>query len=117
MTRSKGKLTIIFMSVVICSFFCLTGCKDAEKDKAVKEAAVAKTELAKIKTSLAGIISERDDLKFKLVTAMEARDKLQAIAGQTASIKEKLSVLTKERDAAIAKTAEVQDMVGKLKGN
>ena len=115
MIRSKEKLTIIFLSILVCSLFGLAGCKDTEKEKAVAETAAAKTELTKVKADLASIISERDNLKLELATVIEARDKLQATTGQDTIIKEQLAELTQERDTAIAKATGAQTMVEKLK--
>ena len=115
MTKLKKNLALIFLSILLCSLFSLTGCKDTEKEEAVAEAAAAKTELTKIKANLASIISEGENLKLKLAAVTEARDKLQAMVGQAKNIKEQLAALTKERDAAIAKATGAQSIVEKLK--
>ena len=115
MTRSKEKLTIIFLSILICSLFGLAGCKDTEREQAVAEAAAAKEELIKVKADLASIMSERDSLKLELATVTDARDKLQAAVDQAKNIKEQLAGLTEERDTAIAKATEAQSIVEKLK--
>ena len=115
MAEIKKKLTIIFLAIFMCSLFSLTGCKDPEKEQAVAEAAAAKIELSKVKNALSDIVSERDNLKLKLTTAIEARDKLQDAIEKAKDIKEKLTVLTKERDTAIAKLADTQGIVEKLK--
>ena len=93
------KITLISM-VLLCGFV-LIGCKDSAKEEAVAEASAAKIELSKVKLELAAVT--------------EARDKLQAIAGQATNIKEKLTVLTQERDATIAKATGAQTMVENLK--
>ena len=115
MTKPKKKLTIIFLSILLCSLFGLTGCKDTEKEKAVIEAAAAKAKLAKVKADLARIMSERDNLKLQLATVTEARDKPQAAVDQAINVKEQLAELTKERDTAIAKAIDAQTMVERLK--
>ena len=112
----KVKKVFVLLLIATVVSFGLTGCKDAEKEEAIAEAATAKTELTKIKATLAGIMSERNNLKSQLTTVMEARDKLQVIAGQAANIKEQLAGLTSERDSALAKAMEAQSMVTKLKG-
>ena len=112
MTKSKKNLAIIFLSILL---FSLIGCKDTKREDAIAEAAEAKTELAKIKESLASIMSERDDLKFELASVKDAHDKLQAMAEQAANVEEQLAGLVEERDSAIAKATEAQSMVEKLK--
>jgi uncharacterized coiled-coil DUF342 family protein len=104
----KQKLIIIFLSVLLCSWFGLTSCKDTEKEEAVAEAAAAKAELTKITAALASIMSERDNLKLELATVIEARD---TMVDQAKNIKEQLAGLTEERDAAIAKVTEINSVV------
>lgn len=116
MIRSKEKLTVIFLSVLLCSLFSLIGCKDAEKEQAVAEAAETKIELTKVKALLAGATSDLDGLKLKMATVVEARDKLQTALEQAGKIKDQLAGLTEQRDAAIAKATEAQGLVEKLKG-
>ena len=113
--KMKKKLTIIFLSILLCILFGLTGCKDTEKEGAIAEAAAAKKELARVKADLAKITSEQNNLKLELATVTEARDKLQAMVGQAANIKEQLAGLTEERDTAIAKAAGAQGTVEQLK--
>ncbi|MFC1739108.1 hypothetical protein ACFL1G_08680 [Planctomycetota bacterium] len=113
--KMKQKFTIIFLTILLCSLFSLTGCKDTEKENAIAEAAAAKTELTKVKADLAKITSEQDNLKLELATVTEARDRLQAAVDQAKNIKEQLAGLTEERDTAIAKATEVQSIVEKLK--
>lgn len=115
MTRQKGKLTIIFLAILLCSLLSLTGCKDTEKEKTAAESAAIKTELAKVKADLAKITSERDNLKLGLATVTEARDKLQAAVDQATNVQKQLAELTRERDTAIAKAADAQTMVEKFK--
>jgi uncharacterized coiled-coil DUF342 family protein len=115
MIRSKKKLTIAFLSILLCSLFGLSGCKDTEREDAIAEAAGAKKELIKVKDNLANIMSERDNLRLELATVVEARDKLQAAVDQAKNIKEQLAGLTEERDTAIAKATEAQGIVEKLK--
>jgi len=43
-----------------------------------------------VKTDLARIMSEKDNLKLELTTVIEARDKLQAMVGQATNIEEQL---------------------------
>ena len=112
MIRSINKLTTTFLSILLCSLLSLAGCKDTEKEKAVAEATAAKAELIKVKADLASVMSERDSLKLELTTVVEARDKLQAMLGRAGNIKEQLAELAKERNTAIAKTAE--DVTGLL---
>lgn len=113
--KMKQKLTIVFLSILLCSLPGLSGCKDSGQEEAVAEAAAAKTELSKIKTELAGIIGERDNLKLELATVIEARDKLQAMVEAAKNINEQVAGLAKERDGAIAELTEVQGTVEELK--
>ena len=112
--KMKKKLTIIFLSILLCILFGLTGCKDTEKEGAIAEAAAAKKELARVKADLAKITSEQNNLKLELATVTEARDKLQAMVGQAANIKEQLAELTKQRDTAIAKATGAQGMAEQI---
>jgi len=115
MTKSKKKPAVIFLSVLMCSLFSLAGCKDAEREDAIAEAASAKKELAKVKADLAKTMNERDSLKLELTAVTDARDKLQAAVDQAENIKEQLAGFTKERDTAIAKVTETQNIVENLK--
>ena len=112
MKKSKKNLSIVFLAIFLFSLFGLAGCKDAKTEEAL---AAAQKDLMRVKTELAKITSERNDLKLELTAAIEARDKLQAMVGETADIDDQLVVLTKERDTAIAKATEAQGMVEKLK--
>ena len=87
------KIGIIFL-VLLCYSFTLSGCKDAEKEEAVAEAAAAKKELAQVKGDLIKIMSERDGFKLELATVTEARYKLQAMFGQASNIQEQFAGLT-----------------------
>ncbi len=91
----KQKLTIMFLAILVCSL-SLMGCKDAEEEKALAEAAQAKAKLAKTE-------SERDAIKAELATVIEARDELQ---------KQLFSKLTKDA----TKDKETQARIGKLMG-
>ena len=115
MGKSKKILILIFLAIFLCSLLSLTGCKDAEREQAVAEAAEAKEGLIKVKADLAKIMSERDSLKLELTAVTDARDKLQAAVDHAKNIKEQLSGLTEERDTAIAKATEAQSIVEKLK--
>ena len=105
----------ILISMVLLCGFLLTGCKDSAKEEAIAEAAASKSELTKVKDSLAKMLSERDSLKLKLTTVMEAHEKLQSITKQATNVQEKLTTLTQQRDAAIAKATGAQTMVDNLK--
>jgi DNA repair exonuclease SbcCD ATPase subunit len=114
--KMKQKLTIILLSLLLCSLFGLVGCRDAEKENAIAEAAAVKTDLAKVKADLVSIMAERDGLKLDLSAVTEARDKFQAMVGEIKGAKEQLAGLAKERDTAIAKMKDAQSIVEKLKG-
>jgi len=76
------------------------GCKDAEEEKALAEAAQAKAKLAKTE-------SERDAIKAELATVIEARDKLQ---------RQLFSKLTTVQNEDATKAEETQARIGKLTG-
>ena len=108
--KKVKKVSVLLIIAAVVSFG-LTGCRDAGKEGTVAETSTA--ELAKIKADLAGIMSERDELKMKLAAVTEAHDKLQASAGQTAGATDQLASLTEERDTAVANATEAQSMVEK----
>jgi septal ring factor EnvC (AmiA/AmiB activator) len=97
--------------VALFALFCLlalTGCKDAEKEKALADAKAANKALSEVKTQLESVTAE-------LATVTEARDQLQAAAKQVATLRDQLTQLTQDRDSALAKAADAQSMVEKLK--
>ena len=126
--------------VALLALFCLlglTGCKDPEKEKALADAEAAKATLAGVRTELEGIKAtlnttqkERDglkadvsglsssleNLKTQLAAVTQVRDKLQGAAEQVTTLKDQLTGLTRDRDSALAKAADTQGMVEKLKG-
>lgn len=114
MSKTKIKLTIILLAILLCTSLTLTGCKDTEKEKAPANVEAAKAELAKVKTDFAQITSERNNLKLELDAVIEARDKLQAAADQTMNIKAQLDQIIRERDSATAKLTDAQAMVQNL---
>ncbi len=84
--------------LVLFCLLVLPGCKDAEKAKALADAEAARTTLAEVNTELEAV-------KAKLAAVTEAHDKL----------KDQLSQLTRDRDSTVAKGADAQGMVEKLK--
>ena len=119
--KMKKKVMILFLGL-LCFSIGLTGCKDAEKEKAVAEAAEAKSELTKVKGVLEETQIERDTLKAKVVEVSESLqmaqtkiDSLLEINNQAGDMKDKVADLTRERDAEITKTAEAQTLVETLK--
>jgi len=153
--------------LALLALFCLlvlTGCKDAEKERAIADANAARTTLAEVKTQLEEVKAELDatrkerdslkanvsglsaqvenvkaeleatrkerdslktnvsdlsaqleDVKAKLAAVTQARDKLQAAAEQVTTLKDQLTQLTRDRDSTVAKAAEAQGAVEKLK--
>jgi len=110
---AKVKLTIMFLGIMCC-LLALPGCKDTEKENAVAEAAKAKAELANTQLTLVQTEQERDSLKSELAAVIKARDKLQDVANEAMNIKGQLSNLTKERDTAVTKAANIQDLLEAL---
>lgn len=97
--------------LALLALFCLpvlTGCKDAEKARAVADANAARTALAEVKTQL-------EEVNAKLAAVTQARDKLQAAADQVTTLKDQLTQLTRDRDATFAKAADVQGTAEKVK--
>ena len=103
---TKGKLAIMSLAV-LCWSLTLTGCKDAEKEKAIAEAKEAKAELTKVKNALSTAEKQRDDLKSQLATITEARDKLQ----------EQVNELGKARGKAAEAKIETLQQTIRLKPN
>ncbi len=130
----------------LLSLFCLlalTGCKDAEKEKALADAKAANTNLAEVKTQLESVKSElttvtqaRDQLqtaakaanttlaeaktqleslKGELATVTQVRDQLQTAAKQAETLRDQVTQLAKDKDAALAKAADALTAVDKLK--
>ncbi len=122
----EKKVMILFLGL-LCFSIGLTGCKDTGKEKAVAEATEAeateaKAELTKVKSLLEKTKIERDELKAKVTKISESLKAAQTKIGgllqssnQGADVKDKLAELTKQRDAATAKTTETKSMVEKLK--
>jgi chromosome segregation ATPase len=115
----------------------LAGCKDPEKERALADAEAAQTALAEVRTELEAVKAtlettqkERDglkaavndlsasleNLKTQLAAVTQVRDKLQVTAGQVTALKDQLAQLAQEKDAALAKAADAQSLVEKLKG-
>ena len=119
MERSKEKLTVIFLSILMCSLLGLTGCKDIGSSEATE----AKAELTKVKSILEQTQKERDNLKVKVADITEslksAQTKIEGLlqsSNQAIDVEDKLAELTKDRDTAIAKAADSQTLIEKLKG-
>ena len=124
--------------VALFALFCLvsfSGCKDPEKEKALADAEAAKTALAKVRTELETVKAtldatqkERDsfktkvgdlsasleNLKTQLTAVTKVRDKLQTAAEQVTTLKDQLTQLSLNKDAALAKAASAQSMADKL---
>lgn len=114
------KKTFMLLLITTVISLCLTGCKDAEKESAIAEAAATKTELAKVKAELGDAISKLDtavtdaknaqtiieNLKGQLsVQTQKIEDQnktIQKMIGQAKDIKENLVGMTQERASAIA---------------
>jgi chromosome segregation ATPase len=95
----------------LLALFCLlalTGCKDAEKEKALADAKAANTNLAEARTQL-------ESVKGELATVTQARDQLQTAAKQVETLRDQVTQLAKDKDAALAKAADALNAVDKLK--
>ena len=91
--RAAGSSRLVrFLTVLACSLVIM-GCKDEqEKNKALAEAAEARTSLAKVMADLTRAKSEIADLKEELEAAKETHNELQ----------EQAEPLVGERDIAMA---------------
>jgi chromosome segregation ATPase len=118
--KMKTKLAIVFLAA-LCCLLGLSGCKDAEKEEALKETAELRTELIRVKGILTKTEIERDELKAKvselsesLKAAQTKIDDLMQSSSQAVDITEQLARLTEQRDTAIAKATDAQTLVEKL---
>lgn len=122
MNKPMEKIIFIFLALFLYTLLALNGCKDTEKENAIKEAAEAKTELATVRSILEKTKIEREELKAKVSEVTESLDaaktKMETLiqsGTQAVNFKEKLDELTKQKDNAIAKAADLQTMVQTLK--
>lgn len=118
--RATYRLTLL-------AAFCLLvlpGCKDAGKQQAIADANAARatlaevnTQLEKVKAELAATQKERDGLKKTAgdLSASLESVKTKLAAEQATALKDQVTQLTRDRDAALAKLAEARGMVEKLK--
>jgi chromosome segregation ATPase len=144
--RSSEMTCSLANRAALLALFCLlalTGCKDAEKEKALADAKAASTNLAEVKTQLESVKGElttvtqaRDQLqtaakaanttlaeartqlesvKGELATVTQARDQLQTAAKQVETLRDQVTQLAKDKDAALAKAADALNAVDKLK--
>ena len=116
------KIIFIFLTLFLYTLLGLNGCKDTEKENAIKEAAEAKTELASLQSILEKTKMQREELKANLSEVTEslnaAKTKMDTLiqsGTQAVNFKEKLDELAKQKDNAIAKAADLQTMVQTLK--
>ena len=119
------KVFMLLLTIGVVSLG-LMGCDDAEKEKAIAEAAEAKVELRKVKAELADTITERDTAESKATRLQTMVDKLTSqsteqtqkvtdIEGNNKTLQEKIVALTQGRDSAIANATSGQAIVEKLK--
>jgi chromosome segregation ATPase len=138
-----GSLTNRAALLALFCLLALTGCKDAEKEKALADAKAANTTLAEVKTQLESVKGElttvtqaRDhlqtaakaadttlaeaktrleSLKGELATVTQTRDQLQTAAKQVETLRDQVTQLAKDKDAALAKAADALNAADKLK--
>ncbi len=117
------KVTIMFLTLLCCSL-ALTGCKDAEKEKAIAEAA-ARVELEKVRAVLEKTESEKKALKAETATISEtlrevnselamvtqAHDQLEL---QVPKLLLELALVKKTRDQWEKHTAECREQFKQL---
>lgn len=101
----------------------LTGCKDAQKQKAIAEAKAAKAELAQVKAALEQAQNERNALRTDMTGISESLEKVKSELANVKRAPDKLqgqvNKLSTSRDAAVteAKNARVRivELQGELK--
>jgi len=112
---AKRKLTLKFLVLL---FFLppIAGCDRSDRER--EEATEAKAELEKIRTVLQKTQSRRDQLEQDLADIAEAWDKAKSELAVVKEAYRKLQArsdqLAKERDAAIVKARDAQEMVQNL---
>ena len=118
MMNSKKKLGVLSLAILMLGLNTLIGCKDSGKGQAAPEAA----ELARVKSILEETQKERDSLKAKVTEISEslkaAQSKIDTLvtgSEQVVNIEDKLAKLTEEKDAAIAKAKDAQNLTENLK--
>ena len=116
------KFIFISLALLLYTLLGLSGCKDTEKENAIKEAAEAKAELVSLRSILEKTKMQREELEAKVSEVTEslnaAKAKMETLiqsGAQAVNFKEKLDELTTQRDNAIAKAADLQTMVQNLK--
>ncbi len=122
MTKPMEKFIFISLALLLYTLLGLNGCKDTEKENAIKEAAEAKAELASVRSILEKTKMQKEELEAKVSEVTEslnaAKAKMETLiqsGTQAVNFKEKLDELTKQKDNAIAKAADSQTMVQTLK--
>jgi chromosome segregation ATPase len=103
-----GRISICFCVGLIFCISALTGCKDKEKEEAIKRAETAEAALQETKTQVQAAQNERDSLKTTV-------DSLSAQLKDFGQLKEQVTAITNERDAALAKIKEQTDAIIKVK--
>jgi len=112
---AKRKLTLMFLVLL---FFLppITGCDRAAKER--EEATEAKAELERTRTVLQKIQSRRDQLEHDLADISDdwekTRSELAVVKEAYRKLRARSDQLAKERDAAIVKARDNQEMVQNL---
>lgn len=121
MYKHGEKFIFISLALLLYTLLGLNGCKDTEKENAIKEAAQAKAELASVQSILEKTKMQREKLEAKVSEVTEslnaAKAKVQTLiqsGTQAVNFKEKLNELTTQKDNALAKAADLQTMVQTL---
>jgi len=121
MTKPMEKFIFISLALLLYTLLGLNGCKDTEKENAIKEAAEAKSELATVQSILEKTKMQREELEAKVSEVTEslnaAKAKMETLiqsGAQAVNFKEKIDELTTQKDNALAKAADLQTMVQTL---
>ena len=99
----KKKLTIMFLAA-LCLSLSLTGCKDAEKEKAIAEAEEAKAKLATVSIALEKAGNEKKALEAEMTTISETLKKSNL----------ELDNVTQARDQLNEQVIKLQEQIEQL---
>lgn len=109
--NQKAKFFFSFI-VILCGIF-LTSCDD-EKKQALADAAAAKMELTQVKADLIKALAERDGLNVEISKLHDEISHLQSELEDYQQGREEFEELSKEKDAAQAKTKSSEEIIAKM---
>jgi chromosome segregation ATPase len=122
---------------VLCTLLALAGCHDVGKEQALADAKTAKAALTDtqarldnvkaqleaaqkerdgLKTSVANLAAAVTSLKAELAAAAENRDQVQQAIKEIPALKDRVTQLARDRDAALATVGDAESMAQNLQG-